>query len=346
MSRFVFVVLFLLFGFYVKSKADTTPPLGPIVPHTIGSDETTNKIKIHKIKIRVENKKFDKLRFLTSDYLGKVDTPDIRAKLISELEEALVYYGYTHSKIDFKVFETGSTIIYSINIFVEQMCRINHVHLSFENRSGVMPLNKRGDICNISQVKDKIRGFLKKLKDRGFKNSAIKLSRVEYSDDKKYADIYLSGDLGNRYFYRVIERTPTNLITGLWGINPLKDTKIEYASNSSVQREIKKFYLERGYYDVIVENPKNVRGEGDTVEVVFYVDPGFRYMVGNISFIGNKNFSKTELLDQSSGFKIKENLTLYNETAYDNYLKELKDFYFSHGFWDVKVRASTSKNFF
>ena len=70
----------------------------------------------------------------------------------------------------------------------------------------------------------------------------------------------------------------------------------KYTTQASLSHKIEEFYLNRGYFDVLVNKPQRIKEKNNKKTIVYKVEPGSFYQVGNISIIGNQNFSRNTLL--------------------------------------------------
>lgn len=120
-----------------------------------------------------------------------------------------------------------------------------------------------------------------------------------------------------------------------------KDKPLEGVKIKADTDKIKKLYKNMGMFSVNVE-PKIVKGQNDTVKVIFKITECPKLPIKSIYFIGNSNYSNSELKSiittkESKWFSFFEGNHIYNPSKieHDKYL--LTKFYKSAGFADFNV---------
>jgi len=118
-------------------------------------------------------------------------------------------------------------------------------------------------------------------------------------------------------------------------------------SNSQLKSDIEKIkstFSSAGYFNIDVI-PQISLLKDNTVNIVLFVNRGEKYKINRIFFIGNKNFSSSDLNDvvfssEHGWWKFLSNSTTVNEVLIDYDKKLLKDFYLNNGYYDIQIFAS------
>lgn len=279
---------------------------------------------------------------LKSKYINYVDQLELRSEFVTDVKKILEYYGYTIVDVDLEVTKSARGVSYVAHVYKGKQCIVSNIEKSFKNNSGINIDIKAGDICNLDKISGKIEKFVEKVKDKGFHKAIVNLSRIEYNDDRTEAAIYLSGYLGVHFKYQVVEAKKTGFLSTFLGFaykdNPLDGIKNKYTTEQSVFYRIKNFYINRGYYDVVVNEPTKQKDSNGFLSIIYNVVPGPLYTIGHIKFIGNRAFTNGHLLQISDEqYRVAKNNT-YNEQELDRYIELLYGFYFSKGYWDTTIQ--------
>ena len=110
---------------------------------------------------------------------------------------------------------------------------------------------------------------------------------------------------------------------------------------------LQKIYQQNGRYAAKIV-PEIIPHENKTVDVIFKIDEGEKTVIEKISFIGNKNFTRSELKDvliskEYAWWKLFNNTDTYDPDRL-NYDKEvLRRFYLQHGYADVQIKSATAE---
>ena len=118
-------------------------------------------------------------------------------------------------------------------------------------------------------------------------------------------------------------------------------------SESNLKKDldlIKKNYQSAGFFDVKVES-KISKISGNAVNLIYEISRNSKYEISRIFFIGNKNYSSSELLDvisssESGWWKLLSSTTTVQQSRIDYDIFLLKEFYLDNGYYDVQVFSS------
>ncbi|MDR2934086.1 MAG: outer membrane protein assembly factor BamA [Rickettsiales bacterium] len=106
-------------------------------------------------------------------------------------------------------------------------------------------------------------------------------------------------------------------------------------------------YRSIGFLSAVV-NPKTITRDNGQVDIVFEVVEGKKAYIKEILFVGNKNFSKTELLKEVRSkeyawWKLMAQFDIYDENMIKYDTELLKKFYTANGFLDASIGAPSVK---
>lgn len=107
---------------------------------------------------------------------------------------------------------------------------------------------------------------------------------------------------------------------------------------------IKKNYQSAGFFDVEVES-KISKISGNAINLIYEIKRNSKYEISRIFFIGNKNYSSSDLLDVISSsekgwwkFLSTSSVIQQQRIEYDIFL--LKEFYLNKGYFDIQIFSS------
>ena len=107
---------------------------------------------------------------------------------------------------------------------------------------------------------------------------------------------------------------------------------------------IKKNYQSAGFFDVEVD-AKISKISGNAINLVYEINRNLKYEISRIFFIGNKNYSSSDLLDvisseESGWWKFLSSSTIIQEDRIEYDIFLLKSFYLDRGYYDIQVFSS------
>ncbi len=299
---------------------------------------------IKRISIDVLNKKtLSELHSLEGKYLNETDNHLRRQSFLADIENILKNHGYTNPFIKLEIDKYKKNLSYKASVKKGPLCRISAVETNFKNSSPIILDIKIGDTCSTREIEKKIKFFTEKVKKYGYENAILTFSEFNFSEDKKSASFSISGQLGEAVSYKLIETKRTGLLDKfLWfkiKQHPFDDMEGKYTTQASLSHKIEEFYLNRGYFDVFVNKPQRIKEKNNKKTIVYKVEPGSFYQVGNISIIGNQNFSRNTLLKitRKNYFDFTQKRH-YSEKELNEFVEALYAFYYQRGYWNVKIQ--------
>lgn len=328
--------------FYLLLLLPSKVVLSNLVPY----EEKAEIVK--KISIEITNRTaFPELESLKIKHINQTDNSLRRQTFLADVENILKHHGYTNPFIKLEVNRYKKNLSYKINIKKGPLCKISVVEKNFKNPSPIVLDIKIGDTCSTYEIEKKINTFTEKIKKYGYENCTFNFSELSYSKDKKSATISISGHLGEAISYQLIETQKTGLLDKfLWfkiKKHPFDNLEGKYTTEASLLHKIEDFYLNRGYFDVSVKKPQKIKRKNGKKTIIYKVEPGSFYQIGNISIIGNQNFSKNTLLKITRknylAFNKKRH---YSEKELSDFVEALYAFYYQQGYWNVKIQKVTN----
>ncbi len=112
-------------------------------------------------------------------------------------------------------------------------------------------------------------------------------------------------------------------------------------------KRINDIYIKSGRYLAKIE-PKIIQKEGNRVEIIFVVDEGPRATISKILFVGNEQFSDSELSEEistkeSRWYKPFSSNDVYDSDRIEFDREKLRRFYGSRGYADFSTISSTAQ---
>lgn len=203
-----------------------------------------------------------------------------------------------------------------------------------------------GEVLNESQVKDDIEEIKDFYEKKGFTLAKIEHEiSVDEATGRAIVTVYIEEGLrvhivsisfiGNKVLkpkeiLKVMRTRRDTLFTS--GI--LKEEEFQ----DDLDR-IKELYRTKGYLDSkVVDVKREYNPEKTKVWLTIEISEGRQYFVGKITITGNEKFSLEEL---QKLLKVKSG-AVFSPPALNKDIGSLRDFYYSRGYLDVRVRASTT----
>ena len=94
---------------------------------------------------------------------------------------------------------------------------------------------------------------------------------------------------------------------------------------------LRKFYKNRGYYDVKIKSTSAIITDQNQFELIFNIDAGTKFYFNNISLADKKNFSENDLSNFEKSFKNLEGKT-YSEKKINNLIDDINEFTLKNDF--------------
>lgn len=113
------------------------------------------------------------------------------------------------------------------------------------------------------------------------------------------------------------------------------------------RRNLLNYMQGRGYFDAKVDLQRQTTANGETLNIIYVIDPGARHQVGKIEITGNQYFLTESLLPRLQVQATSRLFTngRYNQHLLDNDIHGLENLYRANGFQHVKVTAEVTDNY-
>src|SRR5690606_14712422 len=141
---------------------------------------------------------------------------------------------------------------YLINIDEGDACLINKIHLPFSLPPTVHFSIEPGNICDFEEVSLGVDQLEDELRKQGYRELSLQVDDFQYSHDRKYAVVNISGHLGKKVIYKVVEQSKIFLIDELFTEDDFSGVDLNIASPDVMKTELQKYYLSKGYEDAEV----------------------------------------------------------------------------------------------
>lgn len=286
-----------------------------------------------------------------SNVLAKVKTKPgdkYSKETVNEDLKRLYDSGYFSSiSIDVEPVEGGVRIVYVVKEkpMLKEVIFIGNKKFKSSRLQRIMKSNV-GEVLNESQIKEDIEEIKDFYEKKGFTLAKITHEiNVDEASGRAIVTVYIEEGLrvyiidikfsGNKVFsnkdiLKVMRTRKDSLFTS--GI--LNEEQFEEDLDNIVQ-----LYRSKGYIDAkVLEVKRDYNEEKTKVWLTIEVSEGRQYFVGNITISGNEKYSLEQLQKE---VKAKTG-DVFSPPGLNKDLGRLRDFYYSKGYIDARVRASTS----
>ncbi|NRA44603.1 MAG: BamA/TamA family outer membrane protein [Oligoflexales bacterium] len=295
---------------------------------------------IQEIKIKLITNKLEQiLEGVRQKYIGRVDSLAIRSKVVDGIKEALESTGYPSALISFQLESKNGAKIYKISVDEGVPCLIRKIHHDFKIPDKTKLQIAVGDLCNLEKISASLNELEYDLLSSGYKDANIKLKKIELSKDKKFGDVYISGVTGRRTVYDVIDQSNLFFVDDIFDDGEIERKNVSVTSPEIMVSELYKFYLSKGYEDVKISKPEKRQVDKNTDKYQIKVYPGKQYLLSNIRFEGNYQFSSDELKEIMNLNNFWETSIVLDREKFATGIDSLKVFYKQNGYWDVKIHS-------
>jgi outer membrane protein insertion porin family len=259
--------------------------------------------------------------------------------------------------------------IFLISIFLFIILNFNHINAKTQNIKNIdnYLLNKSEELGNFKKIEIQVLG-LKRVKKAMIEN-VVKNSIIKLSQKKPHKEELANHILKSLYHTNLFQDVKINLNHNTLEISVIENKIIrnliikdlkelkneelkkltenhnntifnEYNFNQLI-KELNEYYLENGYLNIeITKEIKNI--DKETIDIILKIKKNKKPKINQIQFIGNKHFSKGELVENIF-FQEYSLIKFFNpKTSYKKDLEEmnnesLKNFYLNRGFIDFKL---------
>lgn len=266
-------------------------------------------------------------------YIGQADSPEIRAKLRSEVKDYLAYRGFHNAQVDLTFSDYGDELLrYTFNVEEDYPCLIREVSTGFTLPMFMSTGISVGDICDQEAIEEAVLELEDDLQNDGYNQQKILKPEVKYDKSSNTAAIYIPGTLGKKIVFKV--DSPSQ---NFWDAD-LEDIDSSVVEPDAFGNEIVRRYRNEGYDDVVVDAPRREEIGDDEIRYVFKVHPGTRYRITNIQVEGMEHFDREQamkIMDFDSLLRLDS--PPLNQDSIRKGIDNLKAAYNADGFWDAQV---------
>lgn len=272
------------------------------------------------------------------NYLGQVDSPEIQTKVQDVLKRYLRKRGYSlaHTRLRSELGDDALTYVIDVN--EGNPCIVSKVELGFRLPPDAHLGIKRGDICDQEEMAAAVSELELSLRDRGYNQLRLELSDVVFDEKSDTATVYVSGVLGQRVRYEIVDSQKRFLIDDIFADEELTKVDPTIVGPDAMAAELARRYRNRGFSDVTIKGPDVQKAGDDEFIYVYNVDPGKQYILKSVQFEGVTQFSEEELLDTMGLKSLWQTSRPMNLEEVQLGLNALRAKYQEKGYWDAKVR--------
>ncbi len=271
----------------------------------------------------------------TQTFIGQVDTSSTGDQIKSIALKYMKKRGYPEATASVKRSLSGSNVSYSLKINEESPSVIEKFELGFRMPGDVSFSSKPGEICDEEQIVTSITKMETDVRARGYNQVKMELANITYDQTADLCKVYISGILGQKVRYEVIDVNKRFLIDDLFGDEELTGVDPTIISPDAMSAELARRYRNKGFSDVTVKGPDVQKSGDDEFVYVFTVDPGKQYFLQSIDFEGNTIFKEEELLE-AMGMERGSKPINYEEIQAG--VSGVRGKYQQSGYWEARIR--------
>ncbi|MCX6110209.1 MAG: BamA/TamA family outer membrane protein [Proteobacteria bacterium] len=272
-------------------------------------------------------------------FIGQVDAPETRLKVIHTIERYMKRHGYQEVKVHLLTsVEPGEGVAFEVRVSEGEPCTISSIELPFKPPRGISLEVKRQDLCDVDTIDTAVNNVETRLRDLGYSQVHIEVARIVYDPKTFTSAVVLLGALGQKIRYEVVDSSKRFIIDDLFTNEDLRKIDPTIVSPDAMSAELARRYRNRGFLDVVINGPEVKQvSEGETT-YIFRVDPGQQYVLKLVQFEGAKRFTEKELLDTMELDRLWQAAQPYNYEEVQKGLNALRSRYQQAGYWDAKIR--------
>ncbi len=273
------------------------------------------------------------------NYIGQVDSPEVRGKIKALIQRYLKKRGYPAARVRVRDEAREGGRHYTFEISEGDPCLIDRIELGFRLPFGIEFGMRGGDVCDVEEINIAMSRLDEALRERGYNQLKLELQDLAYTSDMRGATVFISGILGQRVRYEIVDLTKRFLIDDLFADDELTKVDPSIVGPDAMAAELARRYRNRGFLDVAVKGP-DVQKVGDDEFVYRYnVEPGTQYLLESVEFEGATVFTNEEMLE-TMGLKSlwKTARPPINLEDIQDGVGGLKARYQQRGYWDAEVR--------
>ncbi len=272
------------------------------------------------------------------NYLGQVDSPEIQSKVQDVLKRYLRKRGYPKARMKLAAEKRDDGVAYTVELAEGNPCVISRIELGFRLPRDAKLNVKPGGICDQEEIEAAVSELELSLRDRGYNQLKLELSDVVFDEAHDSATVYVSGVLGQRVRYEIVDSQKRFLIDDIFADEELTKVDPTIVGPDAMAAELARRYRNRGFSDVLIKGPEVRRAGEDEFVYVYNVDPGKQYILKSVQFEGVTVFTEEELLDTMGLKSLWQTSRPLNLEEVQQGLNALRAKYQDKGYWDAKVR--------
>ncbi len=272
------------------------------------------------------------------NYQGQVDSKETREQVLKTLNSFLEKKGYRQNRILLTPKATPEGTKYDIKIEDSQPCVISRLDFSVNLPKSANLGVSAGDICDIDEIRNNLATLEMNLRDSGYNQVRLDLGKVLYDKQKNSAVIIITGFLGDRIKYEIIDSTHKFFIDELFADDELTKIDPGAVGPDAITSELARRYKNKGYLDVIIKGPEIKKGDEGDLTYIFRVNPGPQYTLKSIQFEGVEAFPQSELLEEMGFDRLWQGERAFNQDAVQKGVLAIRAKYQAYGYWDAKIK--------
>lgn len=268
-------------------------------------------------------------------YIGQVDTADMDKQISDLVLRYMKKRGYPEARTQVTRSTRGKNVYFQVRIDEGSPSVIDKIELGFRLPSDIRLHIQPGEICDEEQIVPAIAQLETTVREKGYNQVRMELATISYDRSTDTCRVYISGVLGQRVRYQVIDVNKRFLIDDLFGDEELTGVDPTIISPDAMSAELARRYRNRGFSDVIVRGPEVRKSGDDEFVYVFTIDPGKQYFLQSIQFEGNTVFKSDELLE-AMGMESGRKPINYEEVQAG--VNGIRGMYQKAGYWEARIR--------
>lgn len=252
-----------------------------------------------------------KLKRVSSIYS---ETANYEAGIIEAITEKIGFFyiekGYPFARIDVDYLEEEGRITVRIDEgergIIKSIDFDGNRYVSGKELTDAMDTSERGFFSfltgtgvyrdeTLNSDLENLRGYYQ---SKGFPNARFSLSELRSSGDGGL-HLKINVDEGNRYIVRNIELKGVSFFAGqeIWrALKNIPGAPVDYVSAYADSWQIQKMYFDAGFHDCKVTISFKTEEEASNIEIIYTVNEGKRFVLGNVFVTGNSKVSSIVIL--------------------------------------------------
>ncbi|MBM4252169.1 MAG: hypothetical protein FJ146_09380 [Deltaproteobacteria bacterium] len=270
-------------------------------------------------------------------FVGQVDSPESRQKLVDIVQRYLVRHGYPWAKTTLSTSTNQEGTVYDVHIDEGIPCIIDRVNLNFALPGGLKPDLRAGDACDLELIETSVGDFETQLRDLGYSQARLEPASIVLHAAAATATVDIKGDLGRRIRYQIIDDSRRFILDQLFEDDELTNFDPNVVSPDAMKAELSRRYRNLGYLDIEVKGPTTLTEDEGTITYVYHVTPGRQYLLKSVQFEGINFFNAKQAQEIMGVDRLWQSSQPYNYEEIQQGIAALKYKYQQEGYWDVDI---------